>query len=321
MNNSGRDLRIISGSSNIKLAKEICNNLEACEHLVDVLVGTFNDEESRIEINESVRGCDVFVVQSGCRPANHHIVELCLILDALKRSNCWRITVVLAYFPYARADMKIKPQIPISAKAIADIISVSGADRIITVDLHSGQTQGFFDIPVDNLYASYVFIEHIRERFKPEDIIIVSPDAGGTNRAKAYAKRLGCGMAIVYKKRSGPGQIEEMTLIGEVEGKTVIMLDDMVDSAGTLCGASEVVYDAGAIGIEAYCTHPVLTGTSVTKINNSKFTKVYVTDTIPLNKYAVASEKISVISIAPMIAEAIKNVHEDSPMSHLFDSE
>ena len=313
--------KIISGSANPKLAEDICGELESCEKLANTFVDTFADDESQIEIYDTMRGKDVFVIQPTCRPANHHIMELCLILDALKRSNCWRVTAVLPYYGYARQDRKVKPQAPISAKAVANLISVSGANRIITVDLHSGQTQGFFDVPVDNLYASSIFIKHIKEKYNPENIIIVSPDAGGTNRVKAYAKRLNCGMAIVYKKRNKPGQIEEMTLIGEVEGKTVIMLDDMVDSAGTLCGASEVVYEAGAVGIEAYATHPVLTGTSVTKINNSKFTKVYVTDTIPLNKYAIASEKIAMMSIAPLIAEAIKNVHEESSMAHLFDIE
>jgi ribose-phosphate pyrophosphokinase len=321
MNNSGRDMRIISGSANPKLAEDICASLACCDKLANTFTDTFPDDECQIEIYDSMRGLDVFVIQPTSRPANHHIMELCLILDALKRSNCWRVTAVIPYYGYARQDRKVKPQVPISAKAVANLISASGVDRIITMDLHSGQTQGFFDIPVDNLYSSSIFLNHIKEKYSPEEIIIVSPDAGGTNRVKAYAKRLNCGMAIVYKKRNKPGQIEEMTLIGEVSGKTVIMLDDMIDSAGTLCGASEIVYESGATDVVAYAAHPVMTGTSVTKINNSKFSKVYVTDTIPLNKYAVASDKIEVMSIAPLIADAIKNVHEESSMSHLFDIE
>ena len=312
-------MRIISGSANPKLAETVCLQLPNCGGLSKVFIGTFSDGESQIEIYDTMRGMDVFVIQPTCKMANHNVLELCLILDALKRSNCWRVTAVIPYYGYARQDRKVKSQVPISAKAVANLISVSGIDRIITIDLHSGQTQGFFDIPVDNLYASGIFIKQIKENYSADDIVVVSPDAGGTNRAKAYAKRLNCGMAIVYKKRKGPGQIEDMTLIGDVSGKTVIMLDDMIDSAGTLCGASEVVWEAGATDIVAYATHPVLTGTSVTKINNSKFSKVYVTDTIPLNKYAVASGKIEIISIAPLLASAIKNVHEETSVGNLFE--
>lgn len=314
-----RDLLIISGSANPKLADDVCKNLDCCNKPASILINTFADEETNIKINDSVRGKDVFVIQPTSKPANQHIMELCLILDALKRSNCWRVTAVLPYFGYARQDRKVAPQVPISAKAVANLIEISGADRVITIDLHSGQTQGFFDIPVDNLYASSLFIKHIKSNHNPNDIVIVSPDAGGTNRAKAYAKIIGCDMAIVYKRRSGPGKIEDMTLIGDVKNKVVIMLDDMIDSSGTVCGASKIVMEAGAKLIFAYATHPVLTGTSVTKINDSCFTKVFVTDTIPLNKYAIVSEKIEVMSIAPLLASAIEGVHKETSISHLFE--
>lgn len=313
-----RELKIISGSANPKLAKDICSNLEECSGVVDTTIESFNDEESNIAIKDSVRGCDVFVVQPTSRPANHHIMELCLILDALKRSNCWRVTAVIPYYGYARQDRKMMPQVPISAKLVADFISVAGIDRILTMDLHSGQTQGFFDVPVDNLFASSIFLKQIKNMYDPNEVVVVSPDAGGTERAKAYAKRIGCGMAICYKKRAGAGKIEEMTLIGEVSDKTVIMLDDMVDTAGTLCGASKLVSDAGALDVVAYCTHPVLSGVSVTKIEESAFSKIYVTDTIPLNKFAVVSDKIKVITVAPLLAEAIHCIHHEKANSALF---
>lgn len=315
---NSRPLKIISGSANPKLAKDICSNLEECTGLVDAIVEKFNDGESNIGINEDVRGCDVFVIQPTSRPSNHNIMELCLLLDALKRSNCWRVTAVVPYYGYARQDRKMRPQVPISAKLVADVISEAGINRMLTMDLHSGQTQGFFNAPVDNLFASSLFLKHIKEEYDTKEVVVVSPDAGGTERAKAYAKRIGCGMAICYKKRSGPGQIEEMTLIGNVFGKTVIMLDDMVDTAGTLCGASKLVFDAGALDVIAYCTHPVLTGTSVNKIEDSYFSKVYVTDTIPLNKFAAVSDKIEVMSVAPLFAEAIFCIHHEQANSALF---
>lgn len=316
---SKRKLKIISGSSNPVLAKSVCDNLPTeCSGLVDAVVSKFADSESRIEIREDVRGCDVFVLQSTSKPANDYVVELCLILDALKRSNCWRINSVIPYYGYARQDKKVMPQVPISARAIADLISVSGIDRVVTIDLHSSQSQGYFSVPVDNLFAGPIFIDRILFEHKPEDIVLVSPDAGGAMRTKAVAKRIGCDMAIVYKKRGAPGQIDDTILLGDVEGKIAIILDDMVDTAGTLCSAAKVIGEAGAIEINAYCTHAVLSKPSVTRIDESKFNKVFVTDTIPLNKYGSASGKIEVISIAPLLAKAIYNVHYENGMCELF---
>ena len=315
-----RKLKIISGSSNPVLATKICDHLMECDGIVDTSINKFPDGESKIEIHEDVRGCDVFVVQSTCKPVNDSIIELCLILDALKRSNCWRITAVLPYYGYARQDRKVNPQVPISAKAIANLIVISGVDRVVTVDLHAGQIQGFFDIPVDNLYASPIFLKHILSGHinNVDDLVIVSPDMGSTDRAKAYAKRIGCSMAIVYKRRDKLNQIEEMILLGEVEGKDAIIIDDMVDSAGTLVSASNIIMDAGALSISAYCTHPVLSDPAIERLNKSKFNTVYVTDTIPLNEKSIACTKLKVISIAELMGRAIYNIHHENRLCELF---
>lgn len=313
-------LKIIAGSTNPVLATKICDVVMECNGVVDTNITKFADGESQIEIIEDVRGCDVFVVQSTCKPVNDSIIELCLILDALKRSNCWRITAVLPYYGYARQDRKIKQQVPISAKAIANLISISGTDRVVTVDLHAGQIQGFFEVPVDNLYASSVFLKHILSRHvgNADNLVIVAPDMGSTDRAKAYAKRIGCDVAIVYKRRGNFNQIEEMILLGEVEGKDAIIIDDMVDSAGTLVNASSIIMDAGALSIDAYCTHPVLSNPAIERLNKSKFNEVYVTDTISLNEKSLACSKLKVISIASLMGEAIYNIHHDNRLCDLF---
>ena len=315
-----RQLKIITGSSNPVLATKICDNLMECEDVVDTTIGRFADGESKIEIHEDVRGCDVFVIQSTCKPVNDSVIELCLILDALKRSNCWRITAVLPYYGYARQDRKIKPQVPISAKAIANLITISGVDRVVTVDLHAGQIQGFFDIPVDNLYASPVFLKHIVSNYNDDvnNLVIVSPDMGSTDRAKAYAKRIGCSVAVVYKRRDKLNQIEEMILLGEVEGKDAIIIDDMVDSAGTLVGAADIIMNAGALSISAYCTHPVLSDPAIERLNKSKFNAVYVTDTIPLNEKSLTCNKLEVIGIADIMSKAIYNIHHENRLCELF---
>ena len=313
-------LKIISGSSNPVLSNDICDHLMECDGVVDTMIGQFADGESQIEIREDVRGCDVFVIQSICKPVNDNLVELCLILDALKRSNCWRITAVLPYYGYARQDRKVKPQVPISAKAVANLITVSGVDRVVTVDLHAGQIQGFFEIPVDNLYASPIFIKHILSRYsnKTGDLVIVSPDMGSTDRAKAYAKRIGCNVAIVYKRRGKLNNIEEMVLLGDVEGKDALIIDDMVDSAGTLVSASDIIMNAGALSINSYCTHPVLSDPAIERLDNSKFNEVYVTDTIPLSEKSLSCSKLKVISIAKLMSEAIYNIHHDNKLCDLF---
>ena len=315
-----RKLKIISGSSNPVLSSKICDGLMECESIVDASIGKFADGESKIEIHEDVRGCDVFVIQSTCKPVNDNVVELCLILDALKRSNCWRITAVLPYYGYARQDRKVNPQVPISAKAIANLIHVSGVDRVVTVDLHAGQIQGFFDIPVDNLYASPIFIKHILSTYtgKVDDLVVVAPDMGSTDRTKAYAKLIGCSMAIVYKKRDKLNQIEEMILLGDVKGKDAIIIDDMVDSAGTLVNASDIIINAGAVSISAYCTHPVLSDPAVERLNKSKFDAVHVTDTIPLTKKSIDCGKIKVIGISSLMSKAIYNIHHENRLCELF---
>ena len=315
-----RKLKIITGSANPVLATKICDTVMECDNVVDTNIGKFADGESKIEILEDVRGCDVFVIQPTCTPVNDNVIELCLILDALKRSNCWRITAVLPYYGYARQDRKVKQQVPISAKAIANLIAVSGVDRIVTVDLHAGQIQGFFDVPVDNLYASPVFLKHILLEYSKnvENLVIVSPDMGSTDRAKAYAKRIGCNVAIVYKRRGNLNQIEEMVLLGEVEGKNAIIIDDMVDSAGTLASASAIIMEAGAVSVDAYCTHPVLSDPAIERLNESKFNSVYVTDTIPLDEKSLACSKLKVISIDTLMGKAIYNIHHDNRLCDLF---
>lgn len=315
-----RKLKIIAGSANPVLAIKICDALMECNNIVDTNINKFADGESEIEIIEDVRGCDVFVIQSTCTPVNDSIIELCLILDALKRSNCWRITAVLPYYGYARQDRKIKQQVPISAKAIANLISISGVDRVVTVDLHAGQIQGFFEVPVDNLYASPIFLKHILSKYSNDvsKLVIVSPDMGSTDRAKAYAKRINCGVAIVYKKRDKLNKIEEMVLLGDVEGKNALIIDDMVDSAGTLVSASNIIMDAGALSISAYCTHPVLSGHAIERLNKSKFNEIYVTDTIPLDEKSLTCNKLKVLSIADLMGEAIYNIHHENKLCGLF---
>lgn len=316
-----RKLKIISGSSSPVLSTKICDHLMECDGVVDTTIGQFADGESKIEIHEDVRGCDVFVIQSTCKSVNDNVIELCLILDALKRSNCWRITAVLPYYGYARQDRKVKPQVPISAKAIANLITISGVDRIVTVDLHAGQIQGFFDIPVDNLYASPIFIKHILSTYTGniDNLVMVAPDMGSTDRTKAYAKQIGCSMAIVYKRRDKLNQIEEMILLGDVKGKDAIIIDDMVDSAGTLVSAASIILDAGAEAISAYCTHPVLSDPAIERLSTSKFNAVYVTDTIPLNEKSAACAKIKVISISDLMSKAIYNIHHENKLCELFD--
>ena len=316
-----RKLKIISGSANPVLSGKICDHIMECEHIVETKVGKFADGECQIEIHEDVRGADVFVVQSTCNPVNDNIIELCLILDALKRSNCWRITAVLPYYGYARQDRKIKPQVPISAKAIANLIVASGVDRVVTVDLHAGQILGFFDVPVDNLYASSVFVKHILMNYSggQENLVIVSPDMGSTDRAKAYAKRIGCSVAVVYKKRDKFNKIEEMILLGDVEGKNALIIDDMIDSGGTLVGAADIIMGAGALSISAYCTHPVLSGNAIENLNNSKFKDVYVSDTIPLNGKAETCNKLKVLEISGLMSKAIYNIHHENRLCELFD--
>lgn len=309
-----RDLKILTGTSNPALCKAICDHL-GCR-LTPTLCETFSDGEIRVEVGDNVRGDDVFVVQSLCAPVNFNIMQLCLLLDALKRASVGRVTAVVPYYGYARQDRKVSPRAPISAKVVADFLMVAGMHRMVTVDLHAGQIQGFFNCPVDNLYAAPVFLDHLSQI--PGDIVLVSPDAGGVERARAYAKRLNASLAIIDKRRDKPNQASAMHVIGDVQDKVAIVLDDMIDTAGTMVAAGEVLLKSGAKEVMACSTHAVLSGPAIERLNNSPFSQVLVTDTIPLGDKIAACPKIKVLSIAGLLAKAINNIHTESSVSVLF---
>jgi ribose-phosphate pyrophosphokinase len=278
-------------------------------------VKRFSDGEIQIEIDENVRAKEVFVIQSTCPPVNDNLVELLLMIDAFKRASAAHITAVMPYYGYSRQDKKVAPRVPISAKLVADLLTVAGADRIITMDLHAGQIQGFFDIPVDNLFAAPVIIEYIRDNFN-NDLVIVSPDAGGVERARAYAKRLNAGLAVVDKRRDAPNLAKAMFLVGDVVGKDVVILDDMVDTAGTLTEAAEAIMRNGANEVHAACAHPVLSGPAIERIEKSILKTLVVTDSIPLKKNGQACDKIKVLSISMLVGEGIiRSVRGDSVTS------
>lgn len=308
-------LRIFSGNSNIPLAKEICEILDS--PLGQANVRNFSDGEIQVDIDESVRGMDVFVVQSTCMPGNTNLMELLIMIDALKRASANRITAVLPYYGYARQDRKVSPRAPITAKLVADLITTAGAHRVLTMDLHAGQIQGFFNIPVDHLFAAPVLLDHIRERFR-ENIVIVSPDAGGVERARAFAKRLRASLAIIDKRRDSPNVAKFMNIIGEVKGLQAIILDDMVDTAGTLVESASALASKGASRVVACCTHPVLSGPAIKRLNDSIIEELTVTNTIPLGPEAKGSPKIQVLSVARLLAEAIKRIHWNDSVSSLF---
>ncbi len=308
-------LVLFAGSSNPELAQAICRHIDI--RLGDARVQTFSDGEIRVEIMENVRGKDVFILQSTCAPVNDHLVELLLMIDAFKRSSAQRITAVVPYFGYARQDKKVVPRVPISARLVADLITAAGANRVITMDLHAGQIQGFFNIPVDNLFAAPVLLEYIKESFN-NDTVIVSPDAGGVERARAFAKRLDTQLAIIDKRRAAPNQSEAMNVVGDVEGKIAIILDDMVDTAGTLCQAAGALKDRGALEVYACCAHAVLSGPAVQRIGDSDIKTVVVTNSIPLSKKAQESDNIRVLSVSKLLAEAIHRCHTGSSVSSLF---
>ena len=309
------DLIIISGNSNPALVKEICEYLEVSKGLAQVR--RFSDGEVYIELGENVRGRDVYVIQSTCQPVNDNLMELVLLLDALKRASARRITAVMPYYGYARQDRKVAPRVPISAKLVANLITVSGAGRVLGMDLHAGQIQGFFDIPVDHLFSAPVFLKYIKER-KYEDIVIVSPDAGGVERARAYAKRLDASMAIVDKRREAANVAKAMNIIGEVQDKTAIIVDDMVDTAGTLTQAAEALLQKGAREVVACATHAVLSGPALERIEKSRLSSVILANTIPLSEKAKASSKIHSLSVANLLGEAIRRIHQEDSVSSLF---
>ena len=308
-------LVVFAGNSNPELAKDICRHIGI--KLGEAQVKTFSDGEIQVEISENVRGKDVFVLQSTCAPVNDHLVELLMMIDAFKRSSAQRITAVIPYYGYARQDKKVAPRVPISAKLVADLITVAGARRVITMDLHAGQIQGFFDIPVDNLFAAPVLLEHIKKHFH-NDTVIVSPDAGGVERARAFAKRLDTQLAIIDKRRVAPNQAQAMNVVGDVKARKTVILDDMVDTAGTLIQAAAALKEHGALEVHACCAHAVLSGPAVRRISDSEIQTLVVTNTIPLGEKAKGCDKIRVLSVSELLAEAIHRCHTGSSVSSLF---
>lgn len=311
------ELQIFSGNANLALAHEICAYLGT--KLGEATVGSFSDGEIRVKIEENVRGGDVFVVQSSCQPVNDSLMELLIIIDALKRSSASRITAVIPYFGYARQDRKDQPRVPISAKLVADLITTAGTDRVLTMDLHAGQIQGFFNIPVDHLYALPVLLDYItKQKVKVSDLVVVSPDAGGVERARAFAKRLEANLAIIDKRREGPNQTQIMNIIGDVAGKSALLLDDMIDTAGTIVKGAQACMDQGAREVWTACTHAVLTGPALDRIQQSCLKQVIVTNSIPLRGKEKSCPKLHQLSVAPLLGEAIRRIHEDESVSSLF---
>jgi ribose-phosphate pyrophosphokinase len=308
----------MAGNSNLPLARAIAAYLEI--PLTDASVRRFADEEIFIEIHENVRGEDLFILQSTSYPANDNLMELLIAIDACRRSSAKRITAVMPYFGYARQDRKPGPRTPISAKLVANLITEAGADRVLSVDLHAGQIQGFFDIPTDNLYAAPTMALDIQERYPGEDLMVVSPDVGGVVRARALAKRLdNAPLAIVDKRRERPGESEVMNIIGDVKGRCCILADDIIDSGGTLCNAAQALMDAGARSVAAYITHGVLSGGAVARVDNSALTELVITDSILPTDSTMDSSRIRILPVAPLIGEAVRRIADESSVSSLFD--
>ncbi|MCX8021660.1 MAG: ribose-phosphate pyrophosphokinase [Syntrophorhabdaceae bacterium] len=307
-------LRIFSGNANVELAKKICSFLDV--DLGRAKVGKFSDGEIQVEINESVRGMDTFLVQPTCPPVSDNLMELLIMLDALKRASASRITVVMPYYGYARQDRKVVPRTSISARLVANLITVAGASRVLAMDLHAGQIQGFFDIPVDHLYALPAQFEYLKKI--EGDIVIVSPDAGGVERARELAKRMNASIAIIDKRREKANVSKVMHIVGNVKGKTAIILDDMIDTGGTIVQAAEAIMEDGAIEVYACCTHPVLSGNAVEKIKNSCIKEMIATNTIPLSEEAKKLDRIKILDVSHILGEAIRRIHRDESVSSLF---
>ena len=310
-------MHIISGNSNPILAREISKELKV--EIIDVSVTRFSDQEVFVEINENIRGKNIFVIQSTSMPANDNVMELLITIDALKRASANTVTAVIPYFGYARQDRKVGPRTPISAKLIADILTTAGIDRLLTIDLHAGQIQGFFDIPVDNLYAAPVITKDILDHYKNKDLVVISPDVGGVVRARGIAKRINGDLAIVDKRRDKANESEVMNIIGDVNNRDCIIVDDIVDTAGTLCNAAEALINEGAKSVSAYITHGVLSGPAIERIQNSKLKELVITDSIAPTKLILDASNIRILNLAPLIAEAIKRISSDSSVSSLFD--
>ena len=309
-------LVVFSGRSNPRFASVVCEELAI--ELGRLEVVRFSDGELSVEISENVRGRDVFVLQSTCAPGNDHLMELLIVLDALRRSSAERVTAVLPYFGYARQDRKLKPRVPITAKLVADLLTAAGATRVLTMDLHAGQIMGFFNIPVDNLNALPVLLPYIREKYRSDNLVIVSPDMGGVERARYMATRLdNAAIAIIDKRRSGPNQVAEMKVVGDVGGKECLIVDDMVDTGGTLVKAAEALLKEGATRVAACAAHPVLSGNALERLQNSALEEVIVSDSIPVPRSAQCA-KLKVLSVAPLFAEAIMRIHNDDSISSLF---
>jgi ribose-phosphate pyrophosphokinase len=316
MGHDGQAMKLFSGNSNPVLAERIARYLGIS--LGKAEVGAFSDGECCVEISENVRGMDCFVLQSISAPANLHVMELLIMVDALKRSSARRITTVIPYYGYARQDRKVKPRVPITAKLIADLITTAGADRVLCLDLHAGQIQGFFNIPVDNLFATGVLLHAVEKRVSG-DIMIISPDAGGVERARAYAKRLDVNLAIIDKRRERANVSEVMNIIGDIDGKTCVIVDDMVDTAGTLAQAARSLIENGAEKVYAAIAHPVLSGPAIKRLTESPLTELIVTDTIPLREDAQECGKVHVVSVADHVGEAIRRINNEESVSSLFD--
>jgi ribose-phosphate pyrophosphokinase len=311
----GNVAKIFAGNSNTALAKEVVSRLDV--QLGRATVGRFSDGEINVEIHENVRSADVFVVQSTCSPANENLMELLVMIDALRRASAEHICAVIPYYGYGRQDRKVAPRTPITAKLVADIIATSGASRVLSIDMHAGQIQGFFNIPFDHLYAMPVLLDHLRQNFD-DTTVVVSPDAGGMERARAYAKRIDASLGMIDKRRPQPNVAKVMNVIGEVKDRDVVLVDDMIDTAGTLTAAAEAIRDRGAKRIWAYATHPVFSGPAIERITQSPIDRVVVTNSIPLSPAARECPKITQVSIAPLIAEAIRRIHHGDSVSSLF---
>jgi ribose-phosphate pyrophosphokinase len=315
MNELIEGLKLFGGTSNLSLTKEVCDYLNILPG--EMVNKAFSDGETQIEIEENVRGRDTFIIQSTCSPVNDNLMQLLIIADALKRASAKSITAVIPYYGYARQDKKVKPRVPISAKLVADLITVAGVNRVISIDLHAGQIQGYFNIPVDNIYSAPIVLNYIRKQFK-DNLSIISPDAGGVERARAFAKRLDASLAIIDKRREAPNVAEAMNIVGDVKEKTAIILDDMVDTGGTLIEAAQALVQNGAGHVYACCTHAVLSGDAARRIEESAIQSLVVTNTIPLSRKASECSKIEVISVAEIVGEAIKRVYFSRSVSSLF---
>jgi len=309
------EIKIFSGNANQALAKEIC--LKMGIPLGNALVGRFSDGEINVQIVDNVRGMDVFVVQPTASPVNRNLMELLIMIDALKRASATRITAVLPYYGYSRQDRKVQPRVPITSKLVADLITTAGANRVLTVDLHAGQIQGFFNIPVDNLFAAPVLLEYLRSK-KFNNLTVVSPDAGGVERARAFAKRLNAALAIIDKRRDKPNEAQVMHIIGDVNGRDCLLLDDMVDTAGTLTEGAAALKANGAGTISAACSHAVLSGPAIKRINESSLEELIATNTIALDTKQRECRKLTVLSVAQLLADAITRIHEETSLSSLF---